>query len=189
MRHINRAFLIIFIVSCGCGIAFREKAGPGPSICWMGDSRIEWFQNEKYFENHQWNIGYRGYTSEKILLQIPEVQTMNPDIVVISIGINDEALYNYAGFIGNMDFVIQSLKPYTTRLIITNVVPNAYYNANRQAINEQLKNLCDSRAVQFVDLVGMESSDGIINMFYTYDGCHYNEAGQAEFAALIKAAL
>jgi lysophospholipase L1-like esterase len=188
MRHFIKCLTIIIIVLCGCGIAFREKAGPSPSICWVGDSRIEWFQNEKYFNNHQWNIGLRGMTSEMMISEIFEIKLLNPDITIISIGINDEVLYNYSGFIGRLDFMISELSPFT-RLIITNIVPNVYYNETRQIMNNNLNALCMARGVQFVDLVGMELTDGVLNDIYTYDGCHYNEAGQAEFAALIKAAL
>lgn len=181
--------IVASTVSNADTIKWKETEGIAPSICWMGDSRIEFFKNEDYFNNHQWNIGLRGATILEVVKRVPYVQMWKPDITIISIGINDEVLYSYNDdFFENMKMTIKSLKPFT-RLIITNVVPLTSFCLQRQNMNEKIKNLCIVEGVEFLDLVDMEISDGILNPAYAVDACHYNSTGYAVFVNAIKTVL
>jgi lysophospholipase L1-like esterase len=153
----------------------------------MGDSRMRDFQNEIYFDNHQWNIGKGFDTTRGLIDKIPDVLAWRPDIIVISTGIND-VIDDLSGTQERMRTAIQGLKPYTGKLIITNIVPETTYNKKIIDINLQIKQVCSDEGVIYLDLIEMEIG-GALNPLYSIDGIHYNTFGYNVFANAIKKEL
>ena len=107
-------------------ITWKEYPGDGPSICFMGDSRIDWFPVNYYWPNrHIWNIGKAGSTTQGALMRVSQVKEFNPDIILVSVGGNDT---NICGLLPQMfelqfSMLIDHLKPLNAKIYITNVVP------------------------------------------------------------------
>lgn len=169
-------------------IVWRESAGTAPSICWMGDSRIQFFQNELYFPNRQWNIGGKGSSTNGLLIRVPYVKIWKPDITVISIGINDN-FFHYSITAENIRLAIRELKPFTGRIIVTSIVPATFKIEGLSEASALVKQVCIDEGVDFVDLSGMEI-DGLLNPAYADEGgVHYNAVGYNVFVNATKAIL
>jgi hypothetical protein len=169
-------------------ITWRESAGTAPSICWMGDSRIQYFLNEFYFPNRQWNIGGKGSSTNGLLVRIPYVKLWKPDVTVISMGINDY-FFHYSITVENIRTAIKELKPYTGRIIVTSIVPAVFNIEDLQETNLAIKQVCIEEGMVFVNLTDMEI-DGLLNPAYADEGgVHYNSFGYAVFVDAIRGVL
>jgi lysophospholipase L1-like esterase len=160
-------------------ITWRYKEGVSPSICFMGDSRIEWFKTENYFTNKQWNIAKAGMSTQGLLLRKELVVSFQPDIVIISAGVNDWQ-DNYEGTALRIEETIVYLKKYIPRIIVTNIVPAT--DTNYDIYNTEIEKACIRNEVEYLKLIDLELPSGFINPDYAderevYRRLHYNEAG------------
>lgn len=198
-----KALLLSIIVLCGCEIQNDDLVklsvlqyvndqknymlhygdhhfGPSPSILFLGDSRVDLINIPDYVDNESHNYAKNGSQSIDVINNtLPIALNIKPDVVVISIGINDLCSgVSHEDFLSNMDIIIHKIKEITPRLYITGVVPTNYF---KTTINAEIKGLCAFHDVVFIDLSVMETSDGYLQDDLAFDGIHYNPTGKYIF--------
>lgn len=167
-------------------ISFYEKTGTSPSICWIGDGRIMMLPVESYFPNHQWNAGKGLATTDYLVANVGVISIWMPDVLVISIGLFDCNLSDgYTNTPAKIQWAIQQLKPYISKIIIINIIPTDTYNANIQAVNLKIQQVCIDEGVIWADLTGMENPVDVLNPAYVYAHVYYNTAGNNAFITAI----
>ena len=107
---------------------YEDYPGDGPSICFMGDSRIDWFTVDDYWPNKKiLNIARAGSTIDGVLWRLPQVREWKPDIIFISIGGNDAKSYtsNPQEFIVKYTIVLNEIRKIESKpkIFISNIVP------------------------------------------------------------------
>ena len=154
-----------------------EYQGVEPSILFLGDSRIDCFDLDVYFDNHMFNYGRGGYRTNEVLdIVVPTVKQKDivTDKVIISVGINDiSSGYPEQYTIDNIELIINSFPE--SEVYVTNIIPYGW--ANIDSINIKLKNLCDSMGITYIDCIDMENESGMLRGELTNDGTHYSGQG------------
>jgi lysophospholipase L1-like esterase len=146
------------------------------------------------------NIANRGIASDitsGYLHRLDYVYRLHPLICFIEGGINDLYSNDSAGHIAaNMMSIVDSLRSHGIVAVIqsTLCVASGYPRArekNRQVshLNELLRLLALERAVEFLDINSLVSTNGFLRKDLTPDGIHLNARGYALWAAEIQKVL
>ena len=106
----------------------KEYSGEVPSICFMGDSRIDWFEVDCYWPDRKiLNIARAGSTIDGVLWRLPQVREWKPDIIFISIGGNDARSNssNSREYIKKFTIVLNEIRKIDPKpeIFISNIVP------------------------------------------------------------------
>lgn len=161
-------------------------SGTGPKILFMGDSRIDLYDIPQYYPGKNIiNYGKSGSSTIGIVLRTNNAIAMNPEIVIISVGINDvrrgHTLNLIVNNLTNSIRKIQATNP-DVRVYVTNIVPctnnlsNFTVNDRVREISPFIKSMCVTLGVTYIYLDCLESG-GVLNPALTIDGTHYNAAG------------
>jgi hypothetical protein len=167
----------------------QEFQGIEPSIMFLGDSRIDYMELDKYFDNHCYNYGYWGadakYLYEKVMPEIPG--DIIADYYVISIGINTYG--DRTEMLPWLEKIINeiSLQVGKNFIYVTNVVPRSYETTI--FINGKVKQLCENMNVNYVHIDKMEDSNGYLKEIVRADNTHYSDYGNKVFANAINDAF
>ncbi len=172
-----------------------EKVNPG-EIVFAGDSIIENFRVDEYFDQTVINRGLGGYTTEDLLKVFDQIIVpLAPKKLFLHIGSNDLVLLNatidqtITNILNVLKYAKEKLpntKIYyfslTPVLPLTNKKTRALYVANRtnemiDYINDQLRKQVEN----FID-INPELKDGlgVLEEWYTDDGIHLNHYGYLE---------
>ena len=204
---------IIFIVFMGCGqydgtvqnigiineftkVRWTEVQGASPTIVFMGDSRVELYPVWNYWPGrHVINIGKTDLTTFGLLGRILYIKQFNPDIVHVSIGLNDIFYHTDVDhFHERLIEIIRDIKSAApgAAIYITNIVPvqndNEYgitTDAKVDELNIDIPSICDSEGVTYIDLGELEDPDGGLSAAYYRDGTHYNQAGYDKLSEIL----
>jgi hypothetical protein len=164
-------------------ITWTEYAGTGPSICFMGDSRVKAFPVSTYWpKRHIWNISQNVSTLYGVAYRVPKVKEFAPDIIYISVGTNDIVLGETNAWISRYGAVIDDLKTSCPRIYVAGLVPvthesiySAAVNPAVPTMNEELRDLCAEKGVTYIDLSALEDGSGALKPELSIDGLHYNQ--------------
>jgi lysophospholipase L1-like esterase len=179
-------------------LSFPEHIRQSDTV-FLGDSLTESFNLQKHFgRNDLRNRGMSGDLTDHVLYRLEEITNAQPARVFLMIGINDI----YQGFeadhiISNIKMIMNDFREKSshTQLMVQSILPiNARklfvekeINSKIYLINHQVKALCESQKVQFLDIhPDFLNEEGEMNEKYTYDGVHLSEAGYILWAELIQ---
>jgi hexosaminidase len=163
-------------------IFWVEFPGTDPSICFMGDSRVQWFPLRHFWpDRHMWNIGLLGTTLYGVEIRVDTVKKFKPDIIYISVGVNDIMRDATTNWIPRYSAALDELLTFCPRIYVTSVVPVAGFstldsivNPSVPPMNEELSTLCSEKGVTFIDLSVLEDGNGKLRSDLTIDGLHFN---------------
>ena len=168
-----------------------NKYAPNNPIVFLGDSLTDFFPLNEYFHNGIiCNRGIAGDTSIDILNRLDDVTCLNPSILFLQIGIND-VIYNknlnFKDLIDKIDKIINSFDSHTKKYIISLYPINkkdftsskvVCRNANNNKvieINKLLKNYCNDKGIEFIDIYPFLVNDkGNLKPEYSVEGLHIN---------------
>ncbi|CCV64755.1 Esterase, SGNH hydrolase-type [Alteracholeplasma palmae J233] len=171
-------------------------------IVLSGDSIIENYHVEEYFDNNVVNRGIAGYTTKDFLEVFDKIVVpLNPSKLFLHIGSNDlvllhaskeEALINILNTLDYVKTKLPQTKVYY--LSLTPVLPlehkktRALYVANRT--NEELdemNQILAQKVENFIDINdSLKDGAGVLEEWYTDDGIHLNHYGYVEISSIIK---
>ena len=177
-------------------VRWTEVQGASPTIVFMGDSRVELYPVWNYWPGrHVINIGKTSITTSGVIQRIPYIKQFNPDVIYISIGINDIYLrYDLDNFHNRLIQIIRQVKELCpdAEIYVTNIVPvqnHDEYGITMDAIVDELNidipSICDSEGVNYIDLGELKDPDGGLSAAYYRDGTHYNQAGYDKLSEIL----
>lgn len=164
-------------------------------IVFLGDSTINFFKHENYFENNNIiNRGIPGDTTSGVINRLEQIIKIDPEIIIISIGSNDILLkrttteivqsilkikYMLNEQLPDAKVYLLSLIPVLDDKEITNY--NYLSNRNNDIIDEINNNL--NIFTNIIDVSGcLKDDNNNLNKLYTYDGVHLNDKGYLIFS-------
>lgn len=149
--------------------------------------------------------GIGGQTSYQFLVRFREdVIRLKPAVVVINAGTNDVAEntgpYNEEYTFGNIVSMVELAKANHIKVILTSVLPAAYFKwrpevpnvpAKIEALNARLKAYAAENKITYVDYYSqmVHGEDKALNPAYTKDGVHPTAEGYDVMETLIKKAI
>lgn len=162
----------------------------------LGDSISLWFPVELLPPKQTWlNQGISGETSAGLLGRLDLIDTTQPEIIFVLIGINDLIRGDKdETILANQQLIIHYLRQVhpQAKIVIHSILPHgtdkvtwegrdrllAIPNSRIQALNEQIKAIANSEGIIYLDLYPLFSdTKGNLNTELTSDGLHLNPKG------------
>lgn len=182
---------------------FDEEKVLKDSIVFIGDSIIDYFDTNKYYDNDNLvNRGIAGDTTRGVLNRLDQIINIKPKVVVLSIGSNDitryhssvseivksilQIKYELETNIENVKVYILSLTPVLRDHAITN---NIYMKTRNNDIIDEIN---DELTIytKIIDTNGcLKDSNNNLKLDYTVDGLHLTELGYQVFSSVIANAI
>ena len=164
----------------------------GHTLAIMGDSRMWAFRAQDYYTNHIVNVGHSGITAEGVLERAPQIVSYNPEIILISIGINNYFKNCETRIMYDIERTIDYLQATTSATIyITSIVPVSSvhpfasdWNTRIVVKNPEVQALCVSKGVTFIDLAELCVGNSLNNL-YTNDTIHYSKDGYNKLSEIL----
>lgn len=168
---------------------------PLPRVLLVGDSRVQMI-DEDLFAGEYWivNRGVGGTTSA-FALKVLSLSTERYDAIVISVGINDSAIYiPYSTTLANLEKCIQRAKILSDNVYVTTItgccLPSTKLTAEQvttmsmaaYTVNMHLNSLTRKTGVTLIDVskVLRAGVSAFLSPIYSDgSGIHYNAAGYA----------
>lgn len=171
----------------------------------LGDSISLWFPQHLLPSDHAWlNQGISGETSGGLLRRIHLLDSTQPEIIYIMIGIND--VLKGVGdntIIANQELIVRYLKrrhPQTT-IVLQSILPHSgeratwegrdrlleIPNERIQKLNHRLQAIANREEIIYLDLYSLFADDqGRLRMDLSTDGLHLNWEGYRLWQIAIK---
>jgi lysophospholipase L1-like esterase len=172
-------------------IAWDEYGGAAPTIILLGDSRIDFMPVEKIFPGqHVVNLALGGTTSVNTLSRVPFVKQFRPDIIILSVGINDISRGWQDSFPQRIKEVLSALRAENpdAKIYYTGVVPPISTSPLFQFIGEMNSGIensgLDSDSI-FINTNDMIDAFGGLSREYASDEVHYNDSGYNKLSEII----
>lgn len=159
-------------------------------IVFIGDSITDIYHVEEAYYPYTtrtgelvFNRGISGDTSDKLLLRLEDnALNIKPEKIVLLIGTNDIGAIPKEDTINNIKSIIEKMKEANVqKIIVESIYPSEAGARNAKTIkeyNEDIKSLCESEQVIYVDLFTLlKDKKDDFNSEYTYDGLHPNGEG------------
>ena len=170
-----------------------ESLKPGKKCVLLGDSMMAYFPTKAFkLDDDMYNLGIPGDTTTGVLDRIDQVIRLNPDIIILNIGLNDFVLtkLSHQESLDNiLDIRHQLLEgcPHT-EVFVTSLTPinqkdfqDQVYLLNRDPkdaikLNDNLSKVIDDKHFLNIynDLIDQE---GKLKLEFTRDGIHLNQKG------------
>lgn len=196
---------IYYTYKCNCFLEENKQASKN-QIVFVGDSNVELFQLDNYFDNSDlkvYNRGIGGDTTLSVLGRLKlSVFDLDHSIVVINVGNNDLLLYrniedivlSYATLINEIKTNLPNTKIYCMSVFPINEKCNSddllnidLYNHQVTILNQNLQVLCQNYQTTYVDLYSNVVDENLsLNINLTDDGLHLNKYGFTIWADLMK---
>jgi len=187
-------------------LKFKTEKAAKNSIVFAGCSMIEFGQWQDLLNNAAIvNRGILGDNSFGLLNRIDDIINLQPEILLISIGINDIAgdipmnvtCKNICAFVKKINGDSPSSKVFVHNILPTNPVHSEHktefinhYNKNKQVeqLNKALKEESSSYNFSYIDLhSSFKDENGNLNKeFANPDGIHLNANGYKFWAELLR---
>jgi len=163
-----------------------SKQGTNHIVLLLGDSRLD-----RMIDNHEWNelpwtvynCAMSGTSTIGIISQLQYVDLLHPDIVILSVGVNDYYLddINIEGFAKRLAYIVNYLEQRYIKIIIVNFpIATCYYI--KFAIIMEMYLYIQLEYPQYFVPIKLNDEDRLA------DGLHENERGyQKVVRALIEA--
>jgi lysophospholipase L1-like esterase len=206
MKNIIFLFIVAFLIGCNdvsqvvdknifavpdfYPIEPKEYVGSEPTIVLMGDSRIDFLDVPKYFPGrHVINIAKGGTSSANTLYRVQFISRYDPDIVFVSVGVNNIMYGNTGAFKDHIKAIIEEVQNTCPSAVVyvSKLVPvcnDPVKNSIIINMNNGLEDLVNSLGAIYVDTSDMEDVNGL-KQEYTVDGVHYNESGYDKFSEIL----
>lgn len=189
-------------------VQLGQEKNSGKRVVFMGNSiTAGWVSTHPDFfrTNGYIGRGIGGQTSYQFLVRFREdVIRLKPAVVVINAGTNDVAEntgpYNEEYTFGNIVSMVELAKANHIKVILTSVLPAAYFKwrpevpnvpAKIEALNARLKAYAAENKITYVDYYSqmVHGEDKALNPAYTKDGVHPTAEGYDVMETLIKKAI
>ena len=184
----------------------NENYAESNQTVFIGDSIIEIYNTELFdglLSTKVYNRGISGDTSDRLLERLQDnALNIKPKNLVVLVGTNDLSRNISVNTIcGNICNIIDKSKDAgVEKIIICSLLPvnksinsnmvGTRKNLNITTINVVLKEACEQKQVEFVDLfTPLEDKDGNFDKQYTYDGLHPNAKGYVVITAELEKVL
>jgi lysophospholipase L1-like esterase len=167
---------------------FRISAGVGQTILFLGDSRIQMGNFEKYLPNTIINYGRYGATTKGVLNRIPYITQFPSDWIVLHIGANDINERRTQSLIDNYREILVALVRLNRRVIILETVNTQYdeFNIFIEGINTIIKPYALSLGFHWLEFPEMLDENRRLKDEYSCsDGIHFSEASYELVSAKI----
>ena len=203
--------LVLALGVCSASVLLRRQAAVSDQPQWadwdgtvvfLGDSITEFWDLDHYYPGlHAVNEGISGQTTGQILKRMERsVYDQEPDVVVLLAGINDLFLgYDQTHVLDNLLAIVQGIHqrlPETAVLVQSlyplgpDLDPAGTVTAAVQTVNGQLEQLAEQYDYRYVDVYGaLSTEDGFLDMAYSEDELHPNDAGYQAVRPVLTAAL
>lgn len=170
-----------------------EDLEPGKKCVLLGDSMMAYFPIKAFkLDDDMYNLGIPGDTTTGVLNRIDQVIKLNPEIIIINIGLNDfvlTKLSHQASLDNILDIRHQLLEGCPkTEVFVTSLTPinqkdfqDQIYLLNRDPkdamkLNEMLSKVIDEK--HFLNIYDhLIDQEGKLKLEYTRDGIHLNQKG------------
>jgi lysophospholipase L1-like esterase len=162
-------------------------------IVMLGDSLTDNADWNEIFPNKKIrNRGIFGDTTYGVLNRINQIDNCKPSKAFVMIGINDlQQGVSIKNILQNYKKIINDLKRTNARIYVYSVLPinnklflqsNPHFDVsnlqkNVIQLNDQLKKMCKSNNITYVDLYNQVAKDNQLRAPLTYDGIHLNSDG------------
>ena len=189
-------------------VQLGQEKNSGKRVVFMGNSiTAGWVSTHPDFfrTNGYIGRGIGGQTSYQFLVRFREdVIRLKPAVVVINAGTNDVAEntgpYNEEYTFGNIVSMVELAKANHIKVILTSVLPAAYFKwrpevpnvpAKIEALNARLKAYAAENKITYVDYYSqmVHGEDKALNPAYTKDGVHPTAEGYDVMETLFKKAI
>lgn len=178
---------------------FSEEVVPENSFVFLGDSMIDYFKTDEYFENTNIvNRGIAGDTAAGILNRLDQIIKIKPSIVILATGSNDYTRYNddidtivkkilkikyeLESNVEGVKVYVLSLTPVLRNHEITN---NVYMQTRNNDIIDEINDEL-SLYTKLIDVNSyLKDEDNNLRLEYTYDGLHLNKLGYDVYGKVI----
>jgi lysophospholipase L1-like esterase len=173
----------------------KREANMSASIAFLGDGLTAGGRWEEWFPGYTvHNLGVSGNTTDDVIARLPEVVEARPDAVVLQVGTNDLGWRRSDEYIvRNIETILCDLRRDLpeARLMIQSVVPRERdYAETIRSINRHLWQFAPTQKAVYLDLwATLAEPDGELDMAYSEDRLHLNEAGYDVWIALLKPAV
>ena len=164
-------------------------------LLFIGDSLIEYFDWQEWFQKHAvYNMGIAGETVEVMKSRIEVVfkKVDYADAVFIMSGINNLAAGDKS-FIPVYRKAARKLKEHydDSRVFVQSLLPVLFpwiSNEDILEINDQLKQMASEEGLIYLDIYSrfLEERDGPVESFFLEDGVHLSGKGYQLWAAEIE---
>lgn len=170
-------------------------------IVFIGDSITDFYHLDDFYADlslETYNRGIAGDTTYGVLNRLKlSLFDICPSKVVLMIGTNDVGARSVSYIMDKYKKILKEIKTnlpsaevYCMSIIAQNNIIGLDVGANNQKINQinpQIKTLAESMGYKYYDLHSLTTStDGQLNVTYTNDGIHLNDAGFEVWTNLIK---
>ncbi len=173
---------------------------PEKKIIFIGDSIVAYFPLKSYqLSNDIYNMGIPGDTTKGVIERLDQVTRLNPEKIIIHIGLNDEILLNFSvnQTIENIQQIVRILKK---SLVKTNIYivsltpvnqsefPHSTYVIDRHPefaikVNEAIKHIENTTFINLYDVLTDQHHE--LQRILTTDGIHLNKNGYDIYANMI----
>lgn len=178
---------------------FSEEVVPENSFVFLGDSMIDYFKTDEYYENTNIvNRGIAGDTAAGILNRLDQIIKIKPSVVILATGSNDYTRYNddidtivkkilrikyeLESNVEGVKVYVLSLTPVLRNHEITN---NVYMQTRNNDIIDEINDEL-SLYTKLIDVNSyLKDEDNNLRLAYTYDGLHLNKLGYDVYGKVI----
>jgi lysophospholipase L1-like esterase len=175
---------------------FSTLATGRARIVMFGDSltdRGEW--SELLGLEHVANRGIAGDTILRATARVEEVAALDPEVVIVMLGINDllggrsadDTAHAYHRLVAKL-----RAKLPRAAIVVQSVLPvrERDYLAEIAALNARLRAMCAGEACEYVDVASaLADRDGRLEAALTHDGVHLTGAGYVKWARTLSEKL
>ena len=161
----------------------REKIDEIKDVIMFGDSLIEWFRTVKYK-----NLGHAGDTTRDVLWYLEDYTSINGDIAVLLVGVND-LLCDFKSELIQKYYIsiIKILKEKFKKILLIKLLPTDSVVINKKIIefNKFIDEISvDNNEIYVLDMYSkyFDEAKNAIYDLYTTDGIHLSNAGYEEFS-------
>lgn len=171
-------------------------------VVFVGDSITDSCDLERYYEGlGAYNRGIAGDVSEGILQRMKNIYDLEPSLVVLLVGTNDYQrcpTHSNEHILANYRQILQQIHdnlPQTKVLVqsvypIANVKYRAHYRYGHDQVvplNQALQVLADEFGYRYANVYPLlATQDNTMNMDYSIDGLHPNDAGYTIISAYLR---
>lgn len=171
-----------------------ETDAPEVEAYIVGDSIVRGQNNHFAKENKRRRkvLSYSGCKTKKVIEEVNTLKVQNKNTCIIANAGNND-LFQKENKVGNTEPLVEDLKNLvnsvaekTVNGILVGIMPRAYasYYAMSKAIgiNERLKNYCNQKKVEFIDVWEIFVGKG---QYFVREGTHLNEAGHRKLGEIL----
>jgi lysophospholipase L1-like esterase len=174
---------------------FNHSSSRSGGIVFLGDSQTQRFEASEYLDVSVKNRGINSDNTTGVLKRLDGIVKTSPSKVFIQIGINDiiEGTPKQE-IINNTSTIIKRLGSTKAKLYYVSLIPvspkfGGYEDINRSvfAINNYMRNFCQSRGITFINVMAsLSGKGGLKEDFDTGDGLHVNGAAYRIWADSVR---